>query len=311
MHRPKATAHQRRRFAVAARTLLLQTLLIPFLSGCGPSRIDVLAKEPVPTTLPTNIPFKATLGIVLLEADETSDGQLVTWQQNFARTMRELGVFKRVQTRYDGTTQVDVILRGTVSGAFQPGPGLGNFFTWFPGPLVFAHNWRGNHYVFDAASELELVDRASGRVIGTYAAQTSHEMIHKSTNPGPILGALSVIPGVVKGGLSVSPSTKYRRATYKAAYRDLWTTLATKIANDRSAHYADRSRAQAARCGEEVDAAPVVSQAFSAFLDCQTGLFDAGGTVSTEAGTARVYHSEDHKTEILVIGDQIVQWSVR
>jgi len=126
--------------------------------------------------------------------------------------------------------QVDYIISGTVSGKFRNN-GAANFFTWWPGPFVFAHGWHGTMFIYDATASATLENTASGEV-KKYTAAMTETLKHTSGNIFHIAGAALIFPGVIKGAINVSPRTAYRKQIYEAVYSDLWRDISSRIASD-------------------------------------------------------------------------------
>lgn len=237
-------------------------------------------------------------------------GDAVTFQQDLANALRREGVFNNISHPVNANDNVELLIRGKVSGKFRKN-GAKNFFTWWPGPLIFAHNWRGTRFVYDAFADIELINAGTGEVLGNYHAESAHELIHKSAGPGPFIGALVIIPGVIKGAVSVSPRGKYRKKLYEATYTGLWHKVAVMIAQDQEVRDANNIAEMQDKCGKEFDAQPQIGGVWANFLACQSRQFRMLGQQPTETGIATVYVSDDQQLQVHVTADgKIVGWYV-
>jgi hypothetical protein len=250
---------------------------------------DVVAVEPLQT----------------LEADDSDDAR--RFQLGFEKGLREANLFRQVTAPQAASFQVDFTLRGRVSGEFHRN-GFLNFVTWFPGPFLLMHSWRGTRHFYDAQADVELVDARTQAVVGTYHAETRQKLVHQSGNPFHMLGVVILFPGIMKGYRSIKPALIYRAALYEEAYEDLWKKLADEIARDRAPYYAERGRKLRERCGERLNAPPVSGTAWGNFLDCQTSHFRPKSEEHTPEGRSTLYESEDGSIRVFVMDEWIVRW---
>ena len=157
------------------------------ISGCTTFQIVDLNSKFLPSTT-----GKAKTNIVV-GIDSLSVGGKYTdagkWQQGLVDVLSNEGVFRKVSHPYLKNENVDLIIRGEVGGDFRH-HGAKNFFTWWPGPFILTHHWRGTRYIYDAYADIDVIDINSGDVLGSYHAESSHELIHKSASPGPFFAAL-------------------------------------------------------------------------------------------------------------------------
>jgi hypothetical protein len=230
-----------------------------------------------------------------------------SWQQGLAEALRSENNFANVIYPYQKKEDVNIVIRGNVSGNFRH-HGAKNFFTWWPGGLIFAPNWRGTRYIYEARAEVEVVDAQSGKVLERHHAETSHELIHKSSNPGPFFGALILFPGIVKGSLSVSPRAKYRKLMYEEAYSSLWDTLSKSIIASESKRYSQYLKSVQQLCGERLNKEPVQGTKWSEFVSCQTQKYILLGREPSKEGTVSVYLSKNRLLRVHVINGNIVRW---
>lgn len=186
------------------------------------------------------------------------------------------------------------------------------FLPGWPGPFIFAPNWRGTRYIYDAHADIKLTDASSGEFLGEYHAESSHELIHKSNNPGPIFAAITIIPGLIKGGMSVSPRTKYRQQMYEVAYPNLWKKIAIQIDEDQSAKYFQKKAALESDCGIHLNQVPEVGMFWPDFIYCQTYKYNLLGQEPMESGVVSVYTRDDRYYRIHVSKDRyIIRWFVQ
>jgi hypothetical protein len=280
------------------------------LSGCTTLKIVNLKPEDV--AKPTGLPFEDSVAIESMVGDPGADAETETWQKNFAEVLRKEHIFDRVDDPYRRGKPTNLLLRGKVTGRFRGGGGYGflNFLTWFPGPFLLMHNWRGTRFEYVARADVELVETQTQQVVGDYTAETAHKLIHRSSNPGPIFAAIIIIPGVVKAIVSTWPREQYRQMIYEKAYGDLWELMAVRIANDRASYYADRLQERRERCGNRLGADPVVGSTWGEFEACQTSKFTVGRQEASGSGTVTVYVNADRSLEIHVEDGKIVRWFV-
>jgi len=136
-------------------------------------------------------------------------------------------------------------------------------------------------------------------------------LIHVSGNPFPILGALFIIPGVIKGAMAVSPRAKYRQQMYGVAYPNLWKKIAIQIAEDQSKRDAERMSALQKKCGIHIDEDPEIGIFWAEFASCQTRKFRLLGQEPLESGVVSVYISDDRSLRIHVANDgRIIRWYI-
>ena len=291
--------------------LSFSLVLSLILSGCTTFQIVDLK----PQTLPSGYvkhPTKAVVGVETMEIVGGEYRDADAWQQGLDDVLRGEGVFKTIfhPLVNKDKDKINLLIRGKVSGDFRY-DGAKNFFTWWPGGLVFAPNWRGTRYMYDAYADVEVIDIYTGKVLGTYHAESSHELFHKSNNPGPFIAALVIVPGVVKGAMSVSPRTKYRQLMYEVAYPNLWKKIAMQIDEDQSKIYSQRIAPLKAKCGQHLNEAPEVGMVWSKFIACQTRRYRLSGQETVKSGFVSVYTSYDRSLRIHVAKDgRITRWFV-
>lgn len=289
--------------------IVLLGCLASTASGCRTFSIAPLKPVNVPPT--TGTPFQDTIAFEALRLGAGSHPDAQKWEDMLPEVLLSEHVFDAVVPVDRSKGSEHFLLRGEVGGAFRP-RGTANFFTWFPGPFVLAHGWRGTRFTYDARADLELVDRRTLEVVGRYHAETTHEMVHRSYNPGPIIGAALILPGVIKGLMTTKPSANYRKRVYEEAYGDLWEQSARQIAADRADYYHQQTEERRARCGG-LDQPPVVSVEWSAFTYCQTRRFTESRRhpVGNNDEPATVYLSTDRALEIVVSDGRIAGWSAK
>jgi len=278
------------------------------MTGCTTFNIVDL-NESVPVhegALKTN---SDRLGVQPLEV-QNDYGDALPFQQDLANVLRSEGAFNNISHPVNTNDNVELLIRGKVSGKFRK-KSAKNFFTWWPGPLIFAHNWRGTRFVYDAFADIELINAGTGEVLGNYHAESAHELIHKSAGPGPFLGALVIIPGVIKGAVSVSPRGRYRKRMYEAVYADLWHKVAVMITQGQEVRNTNAVAEMKQKCGNKFDAKPQIAGVWATFLTCQSRQFRMLGQEPSKKGIATVYVSDDQQLQVHVTADgKIVGWYV-
>ncbi len=233
------------------------------------------------------------------------------WEQGLADVLRDKGVFKSVSYPYIDKGNIDIIISGEMEGEFRH-HGAKNFFTWWPGPLLLAHSWRGTRYIYDAHADIKAIDANTGELLGEYHAESSYELIHRSYNPGHVLGALLIIPGVVKGGINVSPREKYRQQIYEVVYPNLWEKIAINMDEDLSKKQSQRIVSLKDKCGRHFDETPEIGMVWSEFISCQTRKYGFSGQETIEGSVVSVYTSNDRYFRIYVAkGGHITRWFVK
>jgi hypothetical protein len=279
------------------------------LSGCAAKIVNL---KPQDVAKPTGLPFEDSVGIETMTGNPGADAELKTWQGDLATVLRKERIFKRVDDPYRSDRPTNLLLRGKVTGEFRGRGGYGflNFLTWFPGPFILMHHWRGTRFEYAARADVELVETETRRVVGNYTAETAHKLIHQSSTPGPFFAALVVIPGVVKAINSTWPRPKYRQMICERAYEDLWQLVAARIARDRVGYYADRRERRRKHCGDRLGADPVVGSTWEEFEACQLSKFMVWGQEASDLGTVTVYVNADRSLEIHVVDGRIVRWVV-
>lgn len=283
-------------------------VLVILISGCTTFEVRNLDSEP---SIHSSIQAKTNLivGIDTLKVSgKYNDAE--KWQQGLDDVLRNEGVFKQVSHPYINKGNLDLIIRGKVGDEFRK-HGARNFFTWWPGPLILAHHWRGTHYIYDATADIEVVDALSRNVLDRYHAESSYELIHKSASPGPFFAALFIVPGVIKGAMTVSPRGKYRQFLYEAVYPNLWQQISQQIVADQSKRFIARIEKQRELCGDNLDAEPQIGQLWSEFVACQTQKYKLLGQETRDSGTVSVYLSQDRSLRIHVDeNERIARWFI-
>jgi hypothetical protein len=149
-------------------------------------------------------------------------------EEGFADFLANEQLFRRVIYPYkDGRDDVDLIFRVKAEGDFRSG-GMKNFFTWFPGGLLFAPAFRGTRWEYDSTAEIAVLDGRTKNSFGNYRASTSHAVVHRSASPSPILTAL-IVPAIIKGSKVTKPKRPYTTLVFKESYSDLWKQIGGQI----------------------------------------------------------------------------------
>jgi hypothetical protein len=232
------------------------------------------------------------------------------WEQGLTEALQNEGVFNTVYHSNIDKEKIDILISGEVGGSFQHN-GAKNFFTWWPGAIILAHGWRGTRYTYDAYADVKLIDVHTGEILGEYHADSSHILIHRSYGPGPVLGALVFVPGIIKGSVSASPRAQYRQQIYEVAYPNLWKKIAVRIAEDQSKKYSQKMSSLKVQCGEHLDEAPKIGMVWSEFVTCQTQTYRLLGKEAMDSGVVTVYVSNDRHYRLHVATDgRIVRWYI-
>jgi hypothetical protein len=278
------------------------------LSGGCAIKVVNLTPAMAPGRESAETPFEDTVAVEVLRGTDSGGYEdAADFQQGLAQALREGRVFRRITDPQAADYQVDFVLRGTVGGEFHSSSLL-NFITWFPGPIVLMHHWRGTRFTYDARADIEMVDARTEMVVGRYHVENREELIHRSANPFHGLGAILILPGVLKGVSSISPSERYRSLLYAAAYSKLWDPLVAQIIADRGPYYAKRRRERIERCGGKLNEPPIVGTAWAEFTACQTGRFRPRREEDTPEGRVTVYMNEAGSIEVHVRDGSIVRW---
>lgn len=276
-------------------------------SACGMKVVNLTPAGPPPAEL-AQLPFEDVVAVEPLQTVETDDSDDARrFQLGFEKGLREANLFRQVTAPQAASFQVDFTLRGRVSGEFHRN-GFLNFVTWFPGPFLLMHSWRGTRHFYDARADVELIDSRTQAVVGNYHAETRQRLTHQSGNPFHILGVVIIFPGAMKGYRSIKPALIHRAALYEEAYEDLWNKLAIEIARDRAPYYAARASELRQRCGRRLNAPPVSGTAWSEFIACQTTHFRPKSEEQTQDGRSTLYESEDGSIRVFVMDEWIVRW---
>lgn len=141
--------------------------------------------------------------------------------------LRKKAIFQEVVTRSD-PNPVDLVIKARSTGAFRTG-GAANFFMYFPGSLLLVPSLRGIRWTFDANAEVEVTDTHSGTSLGTFKANTSHQLVHRASVPGSFFGAVVIIPMIVNGAKNAKVRPKYEQMVYAQAYDDLWNKIGGQL----------------------------------------------------------------------------------
>lgn len=292
------------------KKLLFLLFILLFITGC--TTFDIVDLKP--QALPSSNSEYSTTAIAGVETIYVIDSEYRDasgWEQGLAEALRDEGVFISVSHPYINKENIDILFSGEVEGEFRH-HGAKNFFTWWPGPFIFAHNWRGTRYIYDARADIKAIDASTGELLGEYHAESSHELIHQSNNPGPLISALVIIPGIIKGAISVSPREKYRQQMYEVAYPNLWKKIAIKIDEDQSKKHSQRVASLEGKCGRHLDEAPEVGMVWSEFTSCQTRKYRLLGQELIESGVVSVYIRNDRYFRVHISKDgRIVRWYVK
>jgi len=292
------------------KKLLYISSIVFFINGCNSLQVVDLKPEPQITNninKPTNL-------VASIETKHVGDKQYSDswqWEQGLANVLRDKDMFKTIIQPDQGKEKADIIIKGEVGGVFHYS-GTKNFFTWWPGAIFFAHSWRGTRYSYDTHANYKVTDAYTGELLGEYHAETSHELVHSSGNPGHMLGALIVIPGVIKGATSISPRQRYRQRIYKVVYPSLWEKISAQIIRDLSKRHSKKLASIQMQCAEHLDETPKIGMVWDEFTQCQTRKYRMLGEESQGLeDSVAIYVSYDRHYRIHVAKNgRIVRWYV-
>lgn len=296
------------KFILIKHPMIFIICCIVLLTGCTTFHITNIDSKAVVEDLRADSTIEEVVSVDKMRIGPNNEyGDADSWQQGLSESLKSAGGFKYVASPHFDDADVDIVVRGEVSGEFQ-NRGFLNFITWWPGPFLFMHNWRGSRFLFDAQADVELFDNRLNTVVGKYHAKTSHELVHRSNNPGPMFAALIVVPGVIKGIMTSWPREKYRRQMYEVAYPDLWKQISQDIAKDQANRHAKRVELLRPKCENRVDQPPVIGMKWEEFISCQTRHFTLLGQQQTDAGLAYIYENLGKSIRIQVIDGIIARW---
>ena len=219
----------------------LGLLIVAVSFGCA-AYVENLRPGSVPSQFRPDRAYQLTVGVTgpAIRGPKASGG----FEEGLADFLANEGIFQRVVYPFrDGRDQVDMLIRVKASGEFLPG-GMKNFFTWFPGGLLFAPAFRGTRWHYDAAAEVEILEGETREPFAKYSANTSHVVIHRSAAPGPLTTAL-IVPAVISGSRSTRPRRPYTTLMFAAAFPDLWKQIGAQILAQDPNYLAAADRAQA------------------------------------------------------------------
>lgn len=279
-------------------------------TSCAPavSNLDPGTGKPNWPTLP----FSAS---VKVEPFEDSDSGGVRSEKipaqyrgsELTQILRDHRVFARIETVADRGYQTDLVLRGEISARWNP-LGASNFFTWWPGGLVFAPNWYGTRMRFFAEARTELVDARTGEIVRTYKASTANEVVHRSVSPGPFFGAAIIVPNVIRGARFTYPRELYKEVMYPIAYSRLWQQIAGQIVDDLAEISASEATARRENCGDQLDLPPRIGQPWTDFVSCQSDYYEHSAEAVLKEGPASVFIDAESGFRIYVLDGEIVRW---
>jgi hypothetical protein len=303
-----ATAAQTVR--VAAATFAIAALALASFA-CAP-RIASIEPE---TALPPwpDAPFP---GLVAVEPLMVYDGgflegdtdllQQAFEQGGLAESLRRNRVFARVESDYAADLESDLVIRGAVTGTWDPRASA-NFGVWFPGGLVLAPNWYGTRQAYRAEALVEVSVRATGEPLGSFQALVDYEVVHRSGSPGPFFGAAIIFPNLMRGIRLDRPRSRYKQLLYRAVHARLWDELAARIAEDPRAIYAAAADAQRARCGDRLDRPAMIGQGWSKFVACQSAYFERKAELKERSGQiTSIFLDRASNIQVTVANDTIV-----
>jgi len=291
------------------KRFLLATFFLTFLiSGCSSLKVVDLNPQPlVSNNVQHDTDIIVSIDPIEIVAGGYKDAE--KWQQGLGDVLRNERIFHIISPSIKDK-YTDLLIRGKVSGIFRHN-GTKNFFTWWPGPLIFAQGWRGTRYIYDAISDIEIVDAKSDKVLGSYHAESTYELIHKSYNPWHFFGTLFIIPGTIKAAVSTTPRVLYRQKIYEAVYPALWKKMALLINEGQSKIFSERIATQKDKCGVKFNEDIKVGMIWTEFASCQTSNFDFLGQQTMESGVVSIYVKKDKSLRVHVGSDgRIIRWYI-
>jgi hypothetical protein len=204
------------------------------LAGCSSLQIERLNETAQPS-LVTGQRIWARAGVEKNQPNANGQPAEINWWSNkIAQVLKRENVFSEVVYPYEKDRAIDLLVRRKTTGKFREGGRAANFFTWWPGPFIFAQSWRGTRFIYDLSADVELLDSQTQKVVGKYHDDRSYEIIHKSGNPFHLLGAALLFPGMIKGALETEPRSRYQSAVLKKGYPEIWKKISASIKADQA-----------------------------------------------------------------------------
>ncbi len=209
---------------------VLSSALLFSATGCGIS-VQSLSPEMGRRLDRPSTPFSVSVQVDRLGGEEIkSVRRILDPESGLVRALDETRSFSRVLWP-DSEEAADLVLRGRIEARWS-GSGVANFFTYWPGGLVFAPAWNGHRWKFRTSAKMELVDTRSGKVVGNYTADTEYGLVHRTGNPLHFFGAVFAPLGILQGALRTWPRGLHKKHLYEAAYPELWRQIAAQIVAD-------------------------------------------------------------------------------
>jgi hypothetical protein len=210
--------------------------------GCRPY-VENLKPESSPLRFRPLSAYQLTVGVT--GPDLRGAGASGGFEEGFADFLANEQIFSQVVYPYaDGRDAADLILKVDAQGDFRSG-GAKNFFTWFPGGLVFAPAFRGTRWYYDTRAEVEVLEARTKQPFAKYSAATSHVVVHRSAAPGPLITAI-IIPAVIQGAKNTKPRRNYSTLIFKEAFGELWKQVAGQMLAQEGDYLAMAQRGQSA-----------------------------------------------------------------
>jgi hypothetical protein len=281
------------------------------LAACAPSITSLEPEQALPPWPSAPFPGKVAVEPLLVHDGGYMEGDADRLQQSFAigglsESLRRNRIFSRVDSGYGDEFESDLVIRGEMTAGWDP-RASDNFATWFPGGLVLAPNWYGTRQAYAAEAHIDISVRATGQHLGSYQARTSHELVHRSGSPGPFFGAAIIVPNVMRGVRLAYPRSRYKQLMYPVAHGRLWDELAAQIAADARVIQVAAAKAQRARCGERLDRPPMIGQAWSKFVTCQSADFVQQSEQHSRDRITAVFIDEAGGIQVTVTDDRIIR----
>ncbi len=226
---------------------VLSSALLFSATGCGIS-VQSLSPEMGRRLDRPSTPFSVSVQVDRLGGEEIkSVRRILDPESGLVRALDETRSFSRVLWP-DSEEAADLVLRGRIEARWS-GSGVANFFTYWPGGLVFAPAWNGHRWKFRTSAKMELVDTRSGKVVGNYTADTEYGLVHRTGNPLHFFGAVFAPLGILQGALRTWP-----RGSTRNTYTKRPTPSSGGRLRPRSSRTSGRPFAHRPQCGTAIRA---------------------------------------------------------
>jgi hypothetical protein len=293
------------------RTASILAVVAITATACAPRITSLEPEQAVPPWPEAPFPGSVAVEPLFVHDGGYLGGDADRLQQSFeigglSESLRRNRIFAQVESGDGSEQQSDLVIRGEMTGSWDP-RASDNFATWFPGGLVLAPNWYGTRQAYAAEARVDVFVRATGEQLGSYAARTGYELVHRSGSPGPFFGAAIILPNVMRGVRLAYPRSRYKQLMYPVAHGRLWDELAAQIAADARVIQVAAAKAQRARCSERLDRPPTIGQAWSKFVSCQSADFVQQSEQHSRDRITAVFIDEAGGIQVTVADDRIIR----